>query len=80
MVGFRQPVPRGSKRMMFLILEDMVHVAFAGHDDCSHGWGRYLPSRTKTKEPKVSELPEVGVECAQLIFALRPTPNGDVQD
>ena len=43
LVGFRQPVPRGSKRMMFLILEDMVHVAFAGHDDCSHGWGRYDP-------------------------------------
>ena len=36
-------MPRGSKRMMFLILEDMVHVAFAGHDDCSHGWGRYDP-------------------------------------
>ncbi len=41
--GFRMTHPRGSRRMMFLVLEDMMHIAFAGPDDCKDGWGRYEP-------------------------------------
>ncbi len=29
--------------MMFPVLEDMMHIAFAGPDDCKNGWGRYEP-------------------------------------
>jgi hypothetical protein len=29
--------------VMFPVLEDMMHIAFAGPDDCKNGWGRYEP-------------------------------------
>jgi hypothetical protein len=43
LAGFRKTLPRGSKRVMFLILEDMTHVAFASPDDLKRGWGVYEP-------------------------------------
>ncbi len=41
MPGFRRPIPRNSDRTMFLILEDMVHVALARED---RGWAGFDPN------------------------------------